>query len=281
MEENHKAIEAIQALVTASQEVHGDIAGRAMVLPGNTTLKDFEPLLPGRFRYRAQFTTSAMDDFVDYLETRVDEGEDFGSALIAMIDSDRLSARVRFNLGNSMNPGHGDDTADLATRKLEAYRQLESIDGNHMSQRDMAEWLEDWADYIVPISSTDEAYTVSQAIAVIRAITLEEARSAETKVEDFGESRSTLASVNAKSSTGRPLPWGFEFNCQPSTDLNMRPFQLRLRMLTSRDEPVFVLRWGMRARDEELISEEFKELLISKIIDRVASVRLFTGSMTI
>lgn len=258
------------ALKLLMQTAIGDYNGKqerlsgtgTIALPDNLKLHDLEKYQPQRRRFRGAFHTSSISDFIAYVKQRKGEG---------YIDADKHSATVFFNLGTVDEPGHADHTAVLTLKPTAAYSAMVKIDGAKATQRDVLDWLEDWADNLRAITNTHEGGTEvpwARAIQAIREVTIKKTSEVETSQGDFRAARSAMEEEEAKSR--HELPSGFLFRCEPYLGLPEREFFLRLGVLTSSDKPVLVLRIVRKEAHDEGIAKDFKELLIREVADDAA-----------
>ncbi|MGY8872179.1 MAG: DUF2303 family protein, partial [Pseudomonadales bacterium] len=125
---------------TASETLMAVTEGRAVVLHKENGVTDIENLLPLRSRFRGMMQTTSINANKAYVESRQEECSCF-------IDQDNMSASTIFNLWDSGTglPGHCDDKAALTLQKTAAYKSLLNINEQTLSQKALAEWMEDWA----------------------------------------------------------------------------------------------------------------------------------------
>lgn len=144
-----------------------------------------------------------------------------------------------------------------------------------ISQKSLAEWIEDWADYLVGFDANGDAIQATKAAAAVRKITIEANQTADFEDNDFSGKRSLMESVEAK--TKDIMPVAFEFKCVPFEGLKERPFKLRLSIITG-DRPVLVLRIIQLEAVQEEMANEFRDLLVEKFKD--SKVETFIGTFT-
>lgn len=174
-----------------------------------------------------------------------------------------MSCQVIFNLGDSNVAGHADDSASLSLEPTAAYAALQRLAGKSLSQKDLAEWMEDWRDFLKAVAPDDQELPLVQAIAAVRNITIK-ASSERTTVEgNFNASRSAMDQIEAASQD--TLPSSLIFSTAPYDGLPLRNFVLRLSVLTTESKPVIKPRWVGEQQVREEIAQEFKELLAADI----------------
>lgn len=233
-----------------------------IMAPGQE-LKSVEHLYPGRSRFRGELNTSSLADFAEYAKQR--HADDDGDQVQVFIDAEAMRAKAFFNLGNVHEPGHGDDTALLNIPKTAAFKAVGSVlPPKVLDQRELAEFIEDWRDFITPFTGYDAdgayvATTVQKAIAAVRKVTIEAMSKSDSAVGDMSASQSTLASIEAKSIEALPIALGFK--CVPYEGLPERAFVLRVAVRTSDKTPHFVLRIVREQSLAEQIAQDFKAVL--------------------
>lgn len=236
---------------------------------GGEKIVSLEPYGAGRARYRGTFATVSLDAFIAHVAL-AEAGESVG-----FVDPERMSATVYFNLGTPDDPGHGDHLAKLVLPKTAAYSALlQSVSRAH-SQRTLAEWIEDWRDFLVPTTDGKASGdSIAKVVAAIRDVTVKTAREVTTEERDFGTTQSAMASVDAQSR--HVLPGGFLFTCEPYAGLPARTFSLRLGVVTTDDKVGFTLRIQQAEQQDELIAKDF-EAVLSKGLEKVdLSIGTFT-----
>ncbi|WP_411195433.1 YfdQ family protein [Raoultella planticola] len=237
-------------------DIHG-LACPTALLPQNTSVESLERYSLERFRFRGAMDTTSIDDFVRY---SVGYAQDEEKAR-CFIDADNMLARSIFNIGTLDNPGHADNVASIKLKKTAPFRALLAINGDHLNQKQIAEWLEDWSDYLLAFDAGGNTMTIAQAAQAVRRVTIQQATQADHEDSDFSGKKSLMQSIEASSK--EVMPVAFEFKCVPYEGLGERRFSLRNSLLKSSD-PVFVLRIVQLEAQEEAVANEFRDLLVGK-----------------
>lgn len=237
-------------------DIHG-LACPTALLPQNTSVESLERFALERFRFRGAMDTTSIDDFVRYSVAYAREEE----KARCFIDADNMLARSIFNIGTLDNPGHADNVASIKLKKTAPFRALLAINGDHLNQKQIAEWLEDWSDYLLAFDAGGNTMTIAQAAQAVRRVTIQQATQADHEDSDFSGKKSLMQSIEASSK--EVMPVAFEFKCVPYEGLGERRFSLRNSLLKSSD-PVFVLRVVQLEAQEEAIANEFRDLLVGK-----------------
>ncbi|MEN0584475.1 MULTISPECIES: DUF2303 family protein [unclassified Kosakonia] len=265
------AISQIRDLVF-SQLVEEKLAGAdcpAVALPKDVSVESLEELYTTRFRFRGKMETQSIEDFVRYSSDYAADGTR------CFINADSMAAVSVFNLGTLENPGHADNKAVLALKRTSSYTALLNINGDRNNQKQLAEWLEDWSDYVTGFDADGQVIEAKRAAAAVRKITIDAIRSAEFEDQDFSGKRSVMESVEAKSKDIMPV--AFEFKCVPYEGLGEYRIKLRMSILAS-DNPVLVLRITQLESYEEEMAAEFRDLLVEKF--KGSSVETFIGTFS-
>ncbi|WP_417623076.1 DUF2303 family protein [Parasphingorhabdus sp.] len=239
------------------------------LVPDSFSVKDLEKYMPFRASYRLNFNTALPSDFFDYAQEYDNDNAK------CFIDPESMSASLIFDLGNEDQPEHQNHTANLNLKRTEAYRALLSIAGAKLSQKEAGDFIEDWADHLNITSTAGEVMTPAQASKKLRDLTIEAARSINSKVDDFGYQASALDSVEAKNSDA--LPSFIDFKCIPYQGLGETTFQLRLSILTGGDKPLVSLRVIKLESKKEDMANEFKALVVDGFKDNL--LQTFIGTI--
>lgn len=223
-----------------------------VALPESVKVHNLEPFHGLRSRFRGAFSTADAESFA----TNVGAWD--GSAPV-FVDARAMSATAIFNLGDLEQPGHADHTAALKLDSTAAFKALTEANGEHRSQRELAEWMEDWAEFI-----TVPGLDIKKAIAAIRRVQISATATEETKVADMSESRSTLEQIDAKSGDAQ-LPSLLTFTCEPYHGLPAHSFECRIALIRRQNTSLLVLRIRRLEHDREQIARAFKELIATKL----------------
>jgi len=235
---------------------------------GAQQIVSLEPFQKGRERFRGTYSTSSFDDFVEYV--RANRGEPAPT----FVDPDHMSAAAYFNLGNESEPGHGDWKAGLKLKPTAPFAALCDIDGKKLKQKELAEFLEDWNEFVAAEYPNGDG-DLKRAITGIRKIQIDKRAESVHGVTATGASRSEMEQIEAKADE---LPIGFTWVCEPYVGLKSRPFRLALSVLTTGEVPLVVLRWQRREAVLEDIAKEFKTTLEGALAeDATVSVGTFSA----
>ena len=253
------AIQEVQKLAIAGLSI-GNIDATecpTALIPQNAQVESLERFNTQRFRFRGALSTTSIDDFVRY---------SVGYAVTdtparCFIDADNMSARSVFNIGTLDKPGHADNVAGITLKKTAPFRALLDVNGDRLNQKQIAEWLEDWSDFLTAFDASGETMTIAQAAQAVRRVTIQQSSQADHEEGDFSGKKSLMQSVEASSK--EVMPVAFEFKCVPYEGLGERRFNMRNSLLKSSD-PVFVLRIVQLEAQQEAIANEFRDLLIGK-----------------
>lgn len=228
------ALDRIVELAAASQDLHGtDMPG--VVLPGDTRIENLECLSEYPWRQRVRLETSRISDFITYVR----ENGDVENSAIFVCD-DGSGARACIDFGTADRPLWKQHVVGLKLAKAPEFAALECAEEQALSQRDLTDWIEDWAHIITPQCNGEEI-TAARAVQSIRRVEVN-TKSGETHEEnDFNASRSSFASIEARSGAGS-LPDVISVHCSIYRDTSEQTLQVRLSVLTGLDKPRFRLR---------------------------------------
>lgn len=206
---------AAQALAVISKD-HRPV----LALPDNFKIQDLEGYLPHRTRTRGAYNTSAIACFADYCKAY----QEFP----VFVDEESMKAVALLNYTVDGQPGHCDHTATLSLRKTAPFKALLSMNGSPAGQRKLAEWMEDWRDFITCQEvQGGPALNIAAVIASIRKVTVEATSKKDSAIGSFSSEKSDLERLEAK---GEALPGFIEFTCAPYQDLPARSFTMRVAL---------------------------------------------------
>lgn len=226
-------------------------------LPDGVTIHNLEKYQALRARFRGTMSTNSLADFANYVVSRN------GPAAKGFVNQDAMTCEVFFNLGDEAAPGHADDTATLILNPTAAYKALQQLAGKKLSQKDLAEWMEDWHQDLTAIDQADNKLSIVQAIAAVRNITIKASAERTTVEGNFSANRSAMDAIEAASQD--TLPAKLLFNITPYEGLGQRVFTLALSVLTGEEKPVLKPRWVGEELQREEIAKEFKAVLAKEV----------------
>jgi uncharacterized protein YfdQ (DUF2303 family) len=238
-----------------------------LVVPGGFDVSNLESSMPTRDSYRFSFATKSIKDFGEYCKEFDKEGAK------CFVNSDYMRANTIFDLGTEEAPLHQRHNAKLQLDKTAAFKALLNVNGEHLNQKDAANFVEDWAGNIKVLCKAGKSMSIQQAVKQLREITIERMASVDSKVSDFSESMSAMEKIEAKNQD--IIPAIIEFTCNPYHGLDNRAFTVRVSILTSGDRPKISLRIVRLEAQEEDMAEEFKEILVDAFKD--SELKTFIG----
>ena len=252
-----KAIQLIQDTALLANAKQLDTFTPVLALPSDVRLHNIEKFQLERSRFRGVLITHSLTDFANYVVAAK------GPAAEGFVDGDAMACTVYFNLGDAENPGHGDYSATLTLKKSAAFLALEQTAQRQHAQKDLSDWIEDWAPNLKALDADDKEIDLRKAAGAIRSISIEQARKSEHVVGDMSASRSAMDQIEAKSSEG--LPAEFLFTVAPYEGLIARTIRLRVAVLTGGDKPTIRLRWIGEAQLREDLAQEFKQVVQKEV----------------
>lgn len=249
-----QAIEALQegqSIRQANAAMSTSAAARHVVaLPSDYKQHDLEKFEPQRRRARGKMETPDLQSFADYTTAHAEGGASI------FIEPENMRATAVLNLGQPDAPGQADNKACYAPVTTAAYNALNRMTAGKNSQKDVAEFLQDWTEHITCFNDEGEI-TPPRAVAAVRKISIEAIRKLENEEQSLRTTRSAFEDITATSK--EPLPTLIYFRCQPYADLQERQFVLRLGVLTGDDKPTITLRVIRRELHQHEMAEELAE----------------------
>ncbi|WP_237668826.1 DUF2303 family protein [Vibrio sp. V39_P1S14PM300] len=240
-------------------------------LPSSFTLHDLEEFMPNRNYFRGVMNTANIDEFVRYHEEYQTEGN------LCFIRTEQMSALTIFDLGTHNIPGHCKHQAKLTLRKTAAYRALLSFNEERLSQKKLAEFIEDYRDFLQIFSTAGELIENSVASAAVRNMKFEAKAGRESSVDDFSQHQSEYESVAVRTKEDFPMPAVFKFTCEPYVGLDTRAFEMRMSTIGNE---TLLLRIKKHEQHEEEMGEEFQAKLQEQFRSDSIEISTFIGSFS-
>ena len=240
--------QAVQAVVNSNT-----VQSQLVAVPSDITLQSLEKYQQHRDRFRGEMNTSSIVEFIDYVKGHGETNQQ------CFINEESMAAVNIFNFGSIHLPGHCDDKAVVMLKKTAEYKALCQINGETVSQKTAAEFLEDWETFITCIDEQGEVIAPAKAIAAVRRITIEASRKSESEQGNFRTEKSALESMSVDTNAG--LPATIRFKCVPYAGLQEYEFDLRFGVLTSSEVPKIVMRIKRFETYPEQFAQEFSALL--------------------
>lgn len=266
---DREAIEALaesQAIDAANNAIgyafgvaDGEKARGLVALPSDHQVHDLEKHLPLRRRARGSMTTPDLAGFASYVTTHGERG------CSVFVNTKLMRAIAVLNLGMPDAPGHADNIAVFDPPQLAAWRAMLKIAGDAVSQKALAEWLEDWASHINCFDEHGNHVAAAHAVAAVRKITIENLRRLESTQGQLSEQRSAFESVGAKDTD--KLPVTVSFTAEPHVGFDTRTVSMRLSILTGGDKPALRLRIVNAEQMEQDIADELARRVTDAIGD--------------
>jgi uncharacterized protein YfdQ (DUF2303 family) len=224
----------------------------ALVL--NNQIVSIEHLKDRRSRFRGAYSTTVLGEFISYVSDANPDGT------TCFVDAEAMSAQAIMNLGDATTPGHADWTASLKLKPSAPFAAALKRDGVACSQRELAEWIEDWLPHMGAIGPAGTVMEMATAVRAIREITISQKKDQTHGDRDFGASKSSMEEIEAKSRF--VLPSKLMFICTPYIGFNEIELSMRVSVITG-DTPKMTLRIiGLEQVIEDL-ALEFRNMLSS------------------
>lgn len=251
----------ITELVTTSQAV--DLTDDAAALPNGVVLHDLEKYHKGPRRFRGQMKTNSIADFSEF-------ADEFGTSdeSLCFIDQEKMSSRLIVDAGSVATPLHCEFDANLTLEKTAGFvAAMNMVGGQAKTQKDFAEFMEDWNTNLKPIGANGEPYPLPKAIQAIRAVSIEEIRKSDHSEQSLKTERTAMESIEAKSV--EQMPALLLFTCIPYHGLPEREIKLRVSILTSHDKPMISVSYPHELVDKEEMATEFKTALRAAVTENI------------
>jgi len=263
--------ETVEAANKAATHAASNPYAPLVVIPDNHTIKtiDTEKHQPHRLRFRGHMGTNSIKEFVGYCTSAETENAKNFVSITAM------RSNCILNFGTRTIPGHCDDTATLSLETTPEYAALTNIAREPKTQKIIAEWLEDWADFICCYDANNEKLELCAAVNSVRKITIDSAAKIESETQSFSETKSAFETIEAN--RDKSLPAWIYFTCIPYSEISERTYEARLSLITG-DK----IQLRLRIRQLDVHETEIREELASKLTEGFGEkIKTTVGSFTL
>lgn len=219
---------------------------------------DLEGKLPLRRRARGAMRTDFVAPFAAYVAAHAQPGT------TVFINADDMSAQAVLNFGSNTLPGHCDNITNVELKQTAAYKAMTRLLMSATSQRDLAEWLEEWGAMVLVRESHEPGAPVldlKSCINAVRNVTIKAVKDAESAVGNFSQTRSALEEISMQAKADAKLPPFLHLTFQPYQELAARSFVVRVSAITSREEPIFRCNLLAAEQHQEDMANEFAQVV--------------------
>lgn len=223
----------------------------AIITRFDEKVEKIDHLLLHRQRYRGAYSTRLAEGFVAYTKGMLG-----AQAPRVFVDDAKMQAVAFMNAGDVLQAGHCDHTATCTLRETALFTSLKLINGRKHTQKDLAEYLEDWHAYWMapdtgnsnPIrqQTAENPYpdysgtSLPRAIQAIRSMKKVENAELTSKVVAMGGTLTGMAATQVTSEFAFPEMLVAHGQLYP--DLPAQFVGVRLSVIWTDDEPKIVPR---------------------------------------
>lgn len=227
-----------------------------VALPEGVSIKSLELFQESRSRFRGNLSTNSIRDFADY-SIKVE-----GKSAAGFVDQDKMNCTIFFNLGTTAEAGHADHKAILQLKPTALYTAVQKIAGQSLTQRNLAEWLEDWRDALTITDENGIAMTAALAIAAVRDIKMKATSERQHTEGNFSAASSAMDAIEAAAKDR--TPHDIKVHVTPYEGLPSVEIILRLSIITG-EKPLLKPRWVGEEKQREEIARSFKDVLTQEV----------------
>lgn len=243
-----------------------------VVMPEGIEVKNIERYLPRLQRFEGTYKTSSIANFADYLKAMDQEStrvfvDDLSMQAMAILDFVTVT-------GDAL---HCANKAVLTAKRKAEYAALLNFTGERHSQKDFAEFMEDYADNIKCFDADGQPIQLVKAIAAVRRIEVNATARATSEVQSFNTERSALESMSINDSN--KLPSLIVFRCKPYAEFNEFNFEIRPAVITG-ETVKLTARMVRKEEVREEIAQHFCELIESSFYGKGLSAPISIGSFS-
>jgi uncharacterized protein YfdQ (DUF2303 family) len=239
-----------------------------IALPEGSSLHDLTQFDSVKRWFTGRYKTTSLEGFLGYVNDNIKNG--CSEIFISVED---MSACAIFDLYTiEKAPARAEHQALLKMKATPEYQAIKDLCGgvkhsvrdDKLSQREMAEWMEEWREFITPVDSSDKEINIARAINAIRGMTVEASRKMESSVGDMSESRSTLDRIDAK---GKEVTVaGFiaeDIYCY--SDLQPKTLKVKFSIITDAEKIAFKARMLLQDKVKEELGQDLADKINASI----------------
>lgn len=241
-------------------------------LSSSTNVHDLQKFSKTKRRMNGRFKTSSISALAEFAESTIKESPEIDTPSCFVGENGQAS--LFFNFGSIENPLHQDLIGSVNLKKTAVFKAIENLKDQQLNQRELAEFIEDFNEYVVALDKNGEEILQSAAVAAIRDMSIEAQRNVGQKSEDYRDESSAFASVEAKFKGATPAY--LKFNIQPFSEMSEHQFIFRISVLTTNDRISLMLRCARWDEILESVNIEFQEKLAEKL--EPLGVKTFIGN---
>lgn len=238
----------------------------------NTQIADLQKFSKTKRRMSGNFKTSSISALAEFAESTIKESPEIDTPSCFVGEDGKAS--LFFNFGSIENPLHQDLTGSVSLKKTAVFKAIEELKDRQLTQRELAEFIEDFNTCAVALDKNGDVILQSSAIASIRDMSIESQRNVGQTSEDYRDTASAFASVEAKFKGATPAY--LKFTIQPFSEMSEYEFIFRISVLTTNDRIALTLRCAKWDEILEEVNAEFQEKLTEKLAP--LNVKTFIGN---
>lgn len=243
-----------------------------ILLSDSARVHDLEKFSATKRRMSGSFKTSSIASLTEFAKSTINESAEIDSP--SCFISDDGHAKLIFNFGSTEKPLHQDLGANINLKKTAVFTEISRLKDERLNQRELAEFIEDFHIYTTALDKDGKEINQSVAIAAIRNMSIESSKSVNQTTEEYKDTSSAFASVEAKFKDATPAYLKFEIPA--FNEIDERVFIFRISVITSDDRIKLALRCPSWDEVIESINIEFQEKL-SQNLDPL-NVKTFIGN---
>lgn len=258
------------ALKTAVESI--DPSLNIVYLNDDVSIHDLEKFQSQKRRMKGQFATTSFLALAQFAQSTISSS--LNNENPSCFIGNNGNAKLIFNYGDMSNPLHQDLGASIQLNTTPVFDAIRKLKDSRLTQRELAEFIEDFNDYVTAIDASGNEINLNVAIGSIRNMTIESNKSVNQESSDFRDTSSAFASVEAKFKDATPAY--LKFDIPAFNEIENRTFIFRISVMTSDDKIKLGLRCPKWDEVIESINIEFQEKLAADLSP--LGVKTFIGN---
>ena len=259
---DHETFKSVEGYISAAAaKLDGiELFMPAVTLPGNAVVHCIEHLLERPVSMRGVFETHALCSFHAYVKNNR------GGDMAVFVDRDNMTAVAIVDHGNHSEElaGWGKHKAIISPKITPEYKALlenSRMKGKKFSQRDFADWINDWKHCLAFFEKNDQgveqAMDIGRAIQAVQKIDVKKLSNAGSEEGNFHAKRTRMEEIAIGGEI--KLPERMVMKCDPYVGFKSREFACRVVAFWDDQNVSLGYRIDGHEHDTDDISDEFQD----------------------
>lgn len=260
----------IEALSNLAAGAYSGLTGQYSLYHKDMVVHDLEKYKDKPDFFRANFETSIIDDFCNYVNFNAKSSSGL------FINHLEGKAKIILDMGYVAEPEWGRHVARLSLRQTPEYIAIERFNDKTMEQQGFIDFLEDYAESIMFVEDNLEPMDLKQSIAKFRKLKIDATNTKTSDIGNYSHHASAIEAIEIKADNEAPPP-KMEFTFIPHE--GFEPISIYASIRAFSDSKKVMLKYRIIGMD--LAKKKIADELIDKLVDGISITGLqrYIGEM--